>query len=342
MGSSSQEKTLDVQRGLFLVKYDSSESANRPPRVSVAPDAESENALELILSPDSVDATLWSPGASLVVRAVDRGRLKVVVEPAEPNGSTAARVSIAVLSDDPLGARESGLSPAALDLSNFRVLGHVAGIGDVTVSADDWVGGPLAPSRIEGMAIQWPDKPRDIDLRYAVTVGGPSPRQGQFVSVGSFAGTRGRALPVVGATLEISGSAATTHQLRVDTIFLGSPQMTVAGARVVLAGPTGREPLVGLRIVVEPIDAVRANRPTAQPGVSQKPSRAGASARTPQAAGKENQTIHKTSTVARGRAAAAPDADIAESQSSGATAQSLSKRGSRVRVFRSAARSKAR
>lgn len=336
MDSSSQEKILDVQRGLFLVKYDSSESANRPPSVSVAPHPESENTLELILSPDSGEAKLWSPGASLVVRALDRGRLKVVVEPAEPNGSTAARVRVVALSDDPLGVKDLARPAGNLDLSSFRVLGHVAGIGDVTVSADDWIAGPLAPSRIEGIAVQWPDKPRDLDLRYSVTVGGQSPRPGQFVTAGNFAGTRGRALPVVGATLEISGSGAANQQLRVDTIFLGSPQMTVAGTRVVLAGPTGREPLVGLRIRVEPDEAGRAERHLLpQAGNSRTP---------PQiVAGKRSQSLQEIGVPARGDAPAAESIDVAESKPGGAmAAPSAGKRSGRVRVFRSAARSKVR
>jgi hypothetical protein len=252
MDHSSQGKTLEMQRGLFLIKYESSESFSHPPRVRVHPDPGSEDSIELILPPDADEAILWSPGASLVARASRNGRLRVVVTAAEPNGSVAARVQVIVLSNDPGGARERE-STARLDLRGFRVLGHVAGRGDVVVDADNWIAGPSAPSRIEGICIQWPDKPRDIRLSYAVTAGGPRPVLGPLVQAGDFAGTRGRALPLVGATLEISGAAANGQQLVVDSIFLGSPQMSAAGQRVVLAGPTGREPLVGLRVRIEPV-----------------------------------------------------------------------------------------
>jgi hypothetical protein len=262
MEQHSQQTTLDMERGLFLIKYESSESTDYPPRVRVAAEQGSESTVELILSPDADEAVLWSPGASLVARATGKSRLRVMVAAAEPHGSIAARVQVVPLSDDPGRAKE--YESAQLNLSEFRVLGHVAGRGDVVVDSDNWVGGPLAPSRIEGIAINWPDKPRDLTLRYAVTVGGPRPNMGQFVEAGAFTGTRGRALPLVGATFEIEGSAASELQLVAESIFLGSPQTRIVGRRVVLAGPTGREPLVGLRVAVEPKDQPRSLRPTGE------------------------------------------------------------------------------
>jgi hypothetical protein len=253
MELQSQQKSLDLQRGLFLIKYEGCDDSHHPPSVQVSPDQGSESSIELILSPDADRATLWSPGASLVARASRNARLRLVVTATQPNGSTAARVQVVSLSQDPAGARQRAPS-APLDLSGFRVLGHVAGLGDVAVDAENWIAGPLAPSRIEGLAIQWPNKPPDLGLRYAVTLGGARPTMGPITDVGNFAGTRGRALPLVGATLELSGGSALGQQLVVDSIFLGAPQLRTTGQRVVLTGPTGREPLVGLRVRIDPID----------------------------------------------------------------------------------------
>ena len=264
MEQYSQQKTLGMERGLFLIKYESSENPDYPPSVAIAVEPGSESAVELILPPDAEDPVLWSPGATLVARAMQACRLRVVVAASQPNGSVAARIQVVPLSTDPGGARERELAAAQLDLSEFRVLGHVAGRGDVVVDADNWVGGPLAPSRIEGIAIKWPAKPSDLTLRYVVTVGGPRPIMGQFVEAGDFAGTRGRALPLVGMTLEIDGAGAAGRQLMVKSIFLGSPQTKVVGRRVVLAGPTGREPLVGLRVRVEPTEQLQPARQVGQ------------------------------------------------------------------------------
>jgi hypothetical protein len=254
----SQQKTLDVQKGLLLIKYESSGHAACPPTVRVSADLGSENSIELILPPDADEAVLWSPGATLVVRALRDARLRVIVTSADTTGSTSAKVQVSTLSNDPQGARSRVIEP--LDLSGLRLLGHVAGRGDVVVDVENWVAGPSAPSRIEGIAIQWPNKPSSLDLRYAVTIGGPRPILGQLVEIGQFAGSRGRALPLVGATFEISGPAAVDTQLSVEAIFLGSPTMKVVGRRVVLSGPTGREPLVGIRLLIEKAHEVRLSR----------------------------------------------------------------------------------
>jgi hypothetical protein len=267
MDVQPQQKTLDMQRGLFLIKYESSEDRHSPPTVHISPDNGSESSIELILPPEADRAVLWSPGASLVVRATDNGRLRLVVTPAHANGSASARVQVVSLSNDPAGVR---LAEAAgpLDLTNFRVLGHVAGRGDVIVDAEHWIAGPLSPSRIEGFAIQWPDQVPGLALRYSVAVGGPRPSRGSLVDAGTFVGTRGRALPLIGAMLEISGPAANGQQLVVDSIFLGSPQTRAVGQKVVLSGPTGREPLVGLRVRIDPVDqpiAVSSAAPSRRP-----------------------------------------------------------------------------
>ena len=328
MEQYSQQKTLGMERGLFLIKYESSENADYPPSVTIAVEPGSERAVELILPPDAEDAVLWSPGATLVARAMQTCRLRVMVSASQPNGSVNARVQVVPLSTDPGGVKERELAAARLDLSEFRVLGHVAGRGDVVVDADNWVGGPLAPSRIEGIAIKWPAKPSDLTLRYVVTVGGPRPIMGQFVEAGDFAGTRGRALPLVGMTLEIDGPGAAGRQLMVESIFLGSPQTKVVGRRVVLAGPTGREPLVGLRVRVEPTEQLQPVRQAAQtPSRSQN-----GSARQHENSQHDRPAPQSTgATVVERHGEADPE---------GMAVPAQGRRAGRVRVFRSSARSK--
>jgi hypothetical protein len=245
-----EQKSLDIQRGLFLIRYESAENVAHPPTVTISVDAGARD-VDLVLHPDADDPVLWSPGASLIVKAQRSARLWVAVEPSEPNGSIAAKVQLTTLSNDPAGTARPP-EPAALDLSGFNLLGHVAGIGDVSAGPGKWIAGPAAPSRIEGIAIQWPAA-EQVGLCYAVRIGGQRPAATELLAAGAYAGTRGRSLPLVAATLEISGRRARGHQLVVDAIFLGSPQMRVTGQRVVLSGPTGREPLVGLRVDVEAV-----------------------------------------------------------------------------------------
>jgi hypothetical protein len=253
---AQQTKSLEIQQGLFIIRYDTADDPLQPPRVTVSTDSKS---VRFVLPPGVDEPVLWSPGACLVVLANRGGRLEVAVSPAQPNGSVGARIKLVPLSNDPVAAREVSSTSAdrfdasaeRFDASRIQLLGHVAGIGDKVVRFGEWIAGPASPSRIEGIAIEWPNKPRGIDLRYAVRIGGQIPGATRPFDVGGFAGTRGRAAPLVGATLDIAGPNAGGYQLVADAMFLGAPQMRVAGRHVVLSGPTGREPMVGLRLAIE-------------------------------------------------------------------------------------------
>lgn len=248
-----KQKTVTLSKGLYVLRYDSAEDVFSPPKVRISVESGSEGRIALILDPNVSDAVLEEPGSCLVVRAADVGKLRIEVVPARPGGSVAATIKLQSLSDQK-GLRERRV-PRPLDFSDFRILGHVAGIGDVLVAANQWIGGPMAPSRIEGFAIEWPRQPGDVSIRYAARIGGANPATTDVVNLGAFVGTRGQALPLMGATLEVSGPGALGYQLAVEAVFLGSPKFRVTGERVVLAGPTGQEPLVGLRVALELVNA---------------------------------------------------------------------------------------
>lgn len=259
-----QKKTVEIPRGLFLVRYESADDLASPPRVTVSLPADHAESIKVILPPGTDESVLWSPGACLVVRAAQNGSVDIAVTPAHANGSVAAKIQLVPISNNPTGASAvetfsdaPSAAPEDVDVSQLRIRGHVAGIGDVVVRPGEWIAGPSAPSRIEGLLLHWPNKPQSIDLQYKVAVGGPKPMQTPVVSAGTFAGTRGRALPLVGATLELCGQHSAKHQLEVEALFLGSPQMRMTGQRIVLSGPTGREPLVGLRVLLEEIGKSR-------------------------------------------------------------------------------------
>jgi hypothetical protein len=255
MAPVTQHKVAHVDRGLFLIRYAAAEDKQRPPRVRVSVDPQSRNDVDLVLHPDQVDSILGGPGTGLVVRATNAGALIVEMSPAEPNGSSAATVEIEPLTQGalitPLSSSAAHTTAAGCDV---RVLGHVAGIGDVLASADTWLAGPTAPSRIEGIAVQWTNKPHDVSLRYSAKstkmVG-----SGPMVDSGSFVGTRGRALPLTSIVLELSGARELHYQLVAEALFLAAPRLRAEGQRIVLSGPTGREPLVGFRLRIEELKA---------------------------------------------------------------------------------------
>ncbi len=263
MERTKQSKVVDVAKGLLLVRYATADDEKRPPKINVVVNPRHSKNIELILSPEHEDAVLWQPGACLVVRAARPGQLFVEVVPIDEGGSRAATVKIETLSQGEVvvsRARRRTMPGADagfdsdLDSNQLSLLGHVAGIGDVVVRSDEWIAGPTSPARVEGLSIEWPGKPDDLDIRYAVRLARPHAVSGRMMELGGYAGTRGRALPIVGITLELSGPGASDVRLVAEAAFLGSPMVRMSGRQVDISGPTGREPLVGFRLRFDDIN----------------------------------------------------------------------------------------
>jgi hypothetical protein len=257
-----QQKSVNLDRGTFIVRYSAAEDEAFPPKVTIGSGRGSDTTVIPILHPDEQEPVLWRPGAALVIQAVEAGVLLVQVTPTRPRGSPIATIKIETLNQGkpvanvpiPETKPSQDAVLGSVDLTtDFRMLGHLAGRGDVFVGADEWIGGPAAPSRIEGFAIEWPRRPPGLMLRYAVTTTNLDATSRAPVEVGAFAGTRGRALPLVGVLLELSGASASQYELVAEAAFLGAPIMRARGEKLTLAGPTGQEPLVGIRLQVEQI-----------------------------------------------------------------------------------------
>jgi hypothetical protein len=263
MRRENRRKTVEIDRGLYLVRYATAEDAALPPKIALAPEPGSERLLQLIAPPDE-EPTLWRPGACLVVRASAPGRIIVEATPQDDSISAAASVRVEPLTQ---GRSEQQEAPPwtpherPFDPESFALTGHVAGLGDIRVSADEWIAGPSAPSRIEGIRIDWDGKPEDLELRYSVTTAKPQVISQRLMDLGDFAGTRGKALALVGLAFELACPDALNVEFLVEAIFLGSPVIRRSGKRVFLSGPTGREPLVGLKVAVQKVGEQVAAQP---------------------------------------------------------------------------------
>ncbi|MCP1834432.1 hypothetical protein J2R76_002769 [Bradyrhizobium sp. USDA 4532] len=259
MNEQIQQKTIDLARGLFLVRYNGADDKVSPPVVRVYADRASLNNCNIITGPDVVNGTLFAPETALVVSVARPSRLIVEVTAGRVGGSTAANIKIEPLTQGQAAEQQPASQPFDMfepeagpgELSDLKLLAHVAGLGDVTVGSNVWIAGPSAPARIEGISLEWPNKPRDLQLQYAVKFARPQRGDNQFVPLGTFAGTRGRALAITGFSLEASGPGADRFSIAAETIFLGAPTLRVTGNRIVVSGPSGREPLVGLKLNLE-------------------------------------------------------------------------------------------
>lgn len=245
-----KERIVDLDRGLYSIQYTGSDDKQFPPHVIVKPAPGYESAVELILHPDAANGTLRMPGSQLIVRTRAPAQLSVEVVPFQPNGSRSASLKFEPMkSGDQSQFHLASPPSSAVRFDSLLLLGHIAGRGDVVVGPNVWIGGPQTPARIEGIALEWPDKPSHISLRYAVKTMSQTATP-QLLESPTFSGTRGKALAIAAVTLEISSNEGAGCQLVAEGLFLSSPALRTVGSRIVLSGPTGREPLVGLRISI--------------------------------------------------------------------------------------------
>ena len=91
---TSQQKIIELKRGLFVVRYASTENDPFPPKVTVAPEARSIDNVQFVLHPDREVAVLWHPGTALVVQAVGPAKLQVEVKATDVNGFSSATVRV--------------------------------------------------------------------------------------------------------------------------------------------------------------------------------------------------------------------------------------------------------
>jgi hypothetical protein len=257
----AQAKVVELDPGLFVIRYVSS-PARVAPVITIACEHGSHRDVTLLSPPGYSAGKLVQPGDALVVQARQCAQLSVQVRSSVPNGSWEAQVSV-----ERLGRsleEEDGTAPEFVDESHSRfvdqskasgpgtleLLAHVARLGDIRVPAGDWIAGPDSPARIEGLALTWHGGTRDIDLRYAVRVGGHDATLMEANGDGSFVGTRGQARPLTEIRFEIDGPAAEDTELVIDALFQGGMPVRARGRSIYLTGSSGREALVGLRVAL--------------------------------------------------------------------------------------------
>ena len=208
-------KVMRVSPGLSVLRYISAEDGVMPPAVRVAPKTLG-GGLEFIPAPGAEADLLRSPGTAIVLVTETEIDLAITVIPHPQSNSTAVELHLELLSSsassnvrDEHGQKRD---VASLLSGQISLLGHVARRGDVLVQTGEWLGGPEFPARIEGLEIRWPRMPPGFELEYSVIVGGKTPRKLPTCRVNEFAGTKGRASPIVGLTIALRGEHANSHE----------------------------------------------------------------------------------------------------------------------------------
>jgi hypothetical protein len=262
-----RDSTLFVGRGLYVLRYEKGGTSQDAPTAFVSPAGGFESVLDILGVPGAPQGRLDGPGDALIVRAADAATIRIGVRRKSPQGSLEAALRLESVGN--LGASATVAQTPARVAAPERLAGgalylaHAARRGDVTVRPGEWVGGPDAPTKIEGLEFFETGLP-DVEIE-ARTIGpDPGAAWSPWTRSGGFLGTRGRNLPLAGLRLRLMGEGARRYLISADALFLGSPIVTECGRSVELLSASARDPLVGLRIEIRPerrVSVWQTNRP---------------------------------------------------------------------------------
>lgn len=259
---------LSVERGLYTLTYRHEAAIDArlvPPTGYVSPAEGCEDDVHVISAPGDEAGVLARPGSGLVVLAENDGALTLTVRSATEGGSLAADFDLKRVEASRPAVAVSGSRPRTdlpEGMTEFLVCAHVSIRGDVSVHRGDWICGPSAPGRIEGFELR--SKGGELPLEYQVATAGRDRGWSQWFGVGAYAGTRGRALPLVGVRIRIREGFAPGAMLKAEAVFLGSTVVSRSGREIELIGPSPSDPLVGIRLDVARTEVV-ADKNVAEP-----------------------------------------------------------------------------
>ncbi|MBB3950208.1 hypothetical protein GGQ76_001499 [Aureimonas jatrophae] len=266
MDASERRAILKVERGLSSLTYraDAGSLGDGPVAevVAVSP------GLRLVSAPGEPDALLRTPGRVLVIAADQPGTIEVVLRAARAGATLAATLELTRMGAEAEPSPEPRLRPSLAEGGvEFLLRAHVSLRGDLAAPRGHWICGPDAPGRIEGLEMRAVGE--DLPIEYQVAVAGRGAGWSNWTPAGAYAGTRGKALPLIGLRARLTAAAAPGLALRADGAFLGASLVTRRGRDVELLGPTPLDPLVGLRLdfvsALEPVAGSPSMPPVRQP-----------------------------------------------------------------------------
>ena len=260
--------SLNVERGLYVLRYLPA-AGNDHPTIFIRPSPGDESGLTFIPFPGEPADRLAAPGSLVVVLVPQPATMHVTARAASATGSLHAELRLdplkpgasldATRQSAPLAAPQSpavtmrapvATSPAAVDApatDTLRLRAHIAYRGNVLAPAGAWIGGPDAPSPIEGLAVDCPAALGDVVCQ--VMVAGEQ-RWSDWLTRGTFGGSRGRATPLTGLRLRFLPAPGVEATLDAEALFLGSAIIRRQGNDIELRSAAGSDPLLGVRLTL--------------------------------------------------------------------------------------------
>jgi hypothetical protein len=227
---------MTLEAGLFCVFQAPGSSIGGDPsglpgvRISLPP-GPAGNPDAVSISTFRADGWLSGRDAAALVR-VSEGPAQVLVTVYQsPNhaAETAPRLQVLRLSQEPAAAEPAHPGPDDIDAeAASAIVLHRQRTGDVIGRVGDWLGERGSKLWVEGFSINPPAgvAPEDLEYQAVLGRGWNSP----WVEGGTFCGSRGMALPLLGLRLRLKGRAAETHALRYTASFVDGTEIGPVGS----------------------------------------------------------------------------------------------------------------
>jgi hypothetical protein len=259
---------LPVKKGLHVLRYVSATDMMRPPRVLVMGKPGASEGLSLMFSPDVTEGLLVRFDDCVAIRATHPAVVMVTTLADPLCVSTDVELKLeAIDRGDRLANREAkAAAPGPAPLGRFLVEGHVQAVGDSRAGPSGWLGAATGDNRLECFSVAWLESIKGVRLSYGCEMLGRG-RQTARVP-GQLVGTKGQSTAISRVFFELNGSQAAEWEFVVTAAFRGGPPRMATGQKVELAGPTGQEPLTGLKIELRERDATAEASPELPPAVA--------------------------------------------------------------------------
>ena len=254
---TSSLKQLDP--GMWIFRYVAHTPAAVPPLVNLNPAPFGKGSIDFFPSEGVTRNTLVKPGDCIIAR-VKTAKAAIMISEYHLAGQSSevtlkldriddGQATLAAPTEKSAKVKNGNAKTAAAqpaDALNIKLLGHIQMRGDVIVH-NDWLGDPNSNHRIEGFALSCDELPEGVSLGYSCrTTRGSQP---QVVLANQFVGTRRKAMPITAVAFNLGGPNAGDYVLSGEIAFAGLPPIAIKPGKE-LAGPTGAEQLVALRIAI--------------------------------------------------------------------------------------------
>ena len=256
---ATETRIVSLQPGMYIVRFNAIPTLGEGAILSIAP-SDSGVKFDFLASEGVKNNTLFNQSDCIVVRCMGgEGNLLITSLCKSGSRPVGTRVDkIAGATNRPgadvtgLGYQPQGQLPQPTRQStpaNLKLSGHLEMRGDITAQPGDWLGDPKTSRRLEGFAIDWLDRPEELDIAYSCVIGGLG--RSPAVLSGGYCGSRQRAAPITALTVSLVGKNANSFELAMEAVFAGCPTQKMRSG-VEVRGITGREQLVAINAAVSP------------------------------------------------------------------------------------------